>query len=406
MNRTHRINPTPRTRTAESFLVFAFLVSLPFFALGCGADRAGGVVASVVDSAGIGVVTAPGEDRPLAWTAEPVLEIHPLQEEGAGFFGVTDLGVLTGSRIAVLDGDSKRVVLYDEAGGFLAQYGREGSGPGEFQFPLDLVARPDGGVSVFDIMNRRLERFDANLSPEAPDPFQNVQYSGGGIAQAGSYLVLPTVDYGLPAPRPNLLVAMGVSDTLEIVRYTREEGGVITLESCGMQFSGMAPVFSPSTRWAPGPEGVVAVVGTERYEVDIYAPPEFSLRTRIRRQVPAIQATAELARATVGDGMSVMAAGGVRVCDADEVVQKRGFSAEVPPIAALALSPAGDLWLQRWAPEGEDRGIDILTLDGEYRGTLAPGFPFPDAFLGTDRIVVRERDELDLSSVVVYRVSR
>jgi len=78
----------------------------------------------------------------------------------------------------------------------------------------------------------------------------------------------------------------------------------------------------------------------------------------------------------------------------------------VPPIAQVAISPAGELFLQRWALEGEERAIDVLTLDGRYLGTLAPGFPFPEAFLGEDRVVVRERDELDLASVVVYRIHR
>jgi len=150
----------------------------------------------------------------------------------------------------------------------------------------------------------------------------------------------------------------------------------------------------------------VVVVGTDHYEVDLYAPPGFSLVRRIRRQVPAIPATEARARATVGDGMRMMSAAGVRICDATEVVEKRGFAPVVPPISAVAVSPNGEIFLQRWAPEGEDRPIDILTLDGEYQGTLTPGFPFPEAFLGGDRIVVSERDELDLSSVAVYRIGR
>ena len=148
------------------------------------------------------------------------------------------------------------------------------------------------------------------------------------------------------------------------------------------------------------------VVGTDRYEVDIYHPPDFSLERRVRRPVPTIRATEAMARATIGDGMRMMSAAGMRVCDAAEVVEKRGFAPEVPPIAAVAISPAGEIFLQRWAPEGEDRAIDVLTLDGEYLGTLSPGFPFPEAFLGSDRMVVSERDDLDLASVAVYRILR
>jgi len=361
---------------------------------------------TVVDSAGAALAPLPGQDRPLEWTAEAVLAIPPLEDEGNGFFGVTDLGVLRGNRIAVLDGDAKRVVVFDETGGFLAQYGREGSGPGEFQYPLELVPRPDGGVSVYDMMNRRLERFDERLSPLASDPLQGISYFGGGISHAGPFMVVPTTDFSDPAIRPEALSALGQADTVEIVRYVREGGGVITLESCGMRLSGVQRIFTPRTRWAAGGGGAVAVIATGGYEVDLYRQPSFSLERRIRRQVPVIRATEAMARATIGDAMRVVSAGGERVCDPGEVVEKRGFAPEVPPIADVVISPAGEIYLQRWAPEGEDRAVDVLTQEGAYLGTLAPGFPFPEGFLGEDRIVVTETDELDLASVAIYRVRR
>jgi len=360
----------------------------------------------VVDSAGVALVTVPGEDRALEWSAERVLTIPPLEDEGEGFFGVRDLAVLTRNRIAVLDGEAKRVVLFDEEGHFLAQYGREGSGPGEFQWPLDMAPRPDGGLSVFDMMNRRLERFDENLSPLASDPLQGISYFGGGIAHAGPFMVIPTTDFTDPAVRPQVLSAVAPGDTVEIVRYVREVGGVITLESCGMRLSGTEPIFGPTTVWTVGQDSILAVVGTGRYEVDLYRRPTFRLERRLRREVPVIQATEAMARATIGDAMRVVGAGGERVCDAQEVVEQRGYAPEVPPIAQVAISPAGELFLQRWAPRGEARAIDVLTLDGHYLGTLAPGFPFPEAFLGDEKMVVQERDELDLASVVVYRIRR
>ena len=148
------------------------------------------------------------------------------------------------------------------------------------------------------------------------------------------------------------------------------------------------------------------MVGTGGYEVDIHRGPEFSLERRIRREVPAIRATQAMAEAQVGDGMRVMTPVGERVCDAAEVVEEQGFASEVPPIARIAISPSGEIYLQRWATRGEERATDVLSPKGEYLGTLALGFPFPDAFLGTDRIVVQEEDEMELESVVVYRIVR
>jgi len=359
----------------------------------------------VVDSAGVTLVAGPGEDRPLGWTLEKAFEIQPLEDEGDGFFGVREVEVLDGDRIAVLDPDAKRVVVFDEDGRFLMQYGREGSGPGEFQFPFEMVAAPGGGVSVYDVMNARLERFDSTLTPGASDPLQ-VGYFGGHLDYVGPYMVVPTQDLTNTEDHIQTIVALGAADTIEVARFQREVGGAVTLESCGMQLSGMPRLFEAQLLWAAGPDGTLLVVGTDRYEVDMYRSPRFSLERRIRRAVPAIGATAQLAEESVGDGMRVMTPAGERVCDAGEVVEQRGFAPEVPPIAAIAVAPSGEIYVQRWALEAEDRAIDVLAPDGEYLGTLAPGFPFPDAFLGKDRIVVRAEDELGLTSVVVYRVQR
>lgn len=370
----------------------------------CGGET-DGPLTTVTDSAGVSLVDGPGDDRALEWEAERILEIAPVKDEGGGFFGVRDVEVVHGDRILVLDGEGKKIVLFDEEGEFVAQYGREGSGPGEFQYPVQLTVTPEGGVTVFDIFNRRLERFDSTLSPLSPDPLQ-IPYFGGHMAYAGAFLILPTTDPEDLIGRTEVLSALGKTDSLSIVRYSRAVSGPIQLESCGMRLSGIAPIFAPTMRWSAGPGGVVVVVATERYEVDVYREPGFRLERRIRRALPAIEATSETAEATVGDGMRVMTSLGERVCDAAEVVEKRGFEKDVPPIARVTVSPEGEILLQRWAPEGEPRLIDVLTLDGRYVGTLTAGFPFPEAFLGDDRILVTEEDELEMTSLVVYRITR
>lgn len=405
MRRTLRT--TARFRTARfcaARLYFLAGLLAPAILVGCGGVGAG-FATTVTDSVGVAVVTEAGIDHPLEWTAERILVISPADEDSAGFFEASDVDVLPGHRIVVLDRQGKKIVLFDEEGHLLAQYGREGSGPGEFQYPLELTVTPGGGVTVFDLMNRRLERFDSTLAPKAPDPFQ-VPYFGGRLAFAGPYLVLPTTDPTDLSSSTQILSALGPADSVEIVRYAREAGKPIQLESCGMGFSGMPRIFAPTTHWAAGQDGLVVVVGTGRYEVDLYRQPGFRLERRIRRAVPAIQATAEMAKASMGGAMRVMTSAGERVCDADEVVEQRGFAPQVPPISDVAVSPRGNIYLERWAPKDEPRSIDLLSPDGAYMGTLASGFPFPAAFLGDDRIVVTEEDEMGLRSVVVYRIER
>lgn len=96
-----------QTISCSAVLVVAYSAAL---LAACSGNEAGSGTL-VADSAGVTLVTGPGQDKLLAWTVEEVLRIPPLNDEGEGFFNVTELDVLAGDRIAVLDSDGKRVVL-------------------------------------------------------------------------------------------------------------------------------------------------------------------------------------------------------------------------------------------------------------------------------------------------------
>ncbi|HSM04997.1 MAG TPA: hypothetical protein VK858_10235, partial [Longimicrobiales bacterium] len=166
------------------------------------------------------------------------------------------------------------------------------------------------------------------------------------------------------------------------------------------------PLFSPGTRWTAGPDRAVFVAVTAGYDIDVYEPPTFALARRIHRPVPALEPTEELAVASVGDGMRVMTPAGARTCDPLEVVEQRGMASPVPPITELVVSPAGEIFVERWSLPDEEPAIDVLSSGGDYLGTLPPGFPLPEGFLDEDRFVVTEEDELGLQSVAVYALRR
>ncbi len=59
----------------------------------------------------------------------------------------------------VLDGVHHRVVVFDAEGALKFQFGSQGNGPGQFQFPLGISAGPDGKVYVADSGNHRVQIF-------------------------------------------------------------------------------------------------------------------------------------------------------------------------------------------------------------------------------------------------------
>lgn len=132
---------------------------------GCG-DSSPRPSADVVayDSAGVRVVVnhapawAEGEGWSLA--AEPALVIGAV--EGAAPYllsGVRDAIRLSDGRIVIANGGSRELRIYDAEGRYLDAYGREGSGPGEFNNLTSLHLLPGDSLAAWDGILRRLTIF-------------------------------------------------------------------------------------------------------------------------------------------------------------------------------------------------------------------------------------------------------
>ena len=67
---------------------------------------------------------------------------------------------LAGGRLYIADVQRHCVVISDLAGRYLSEFGRRGSGPGEFNFPTHISADSAGQVSVTDSLNYRVQVFD------------------------------------------------------------------------------------------------------------------------------------------------------------------------------------------------------------------------------------------------------
>ncbi|MCG6987316.1 MAG: hypothetical protein LJF06_03870, partial [Gemmatimonadetes bacterium] len=201
------------------------------------------------------------------------------------------------------------------------------------------------------------------------------------------------------------LVALGPTDTTVIATLRQPPGKNVELKSCGMGFTGMPPIFSPMLAWTTeGGRGVLVSGGTT-YDIDVYGTDGLSLRRRIRRDLPAVQATKELAVRSLGEGMKIGIPGGTRVCDPEEVVEQRGFAPVIPPVTDVKVAPGGDIWVDRWVPKGDQSLLDVFDSTGVYLGTLT-GAEMPVVFLGEDRVIVRRTDEMDVPFLTIYRMVR
>lgn len=368
----------------------------------CGSPDSDFVVRT--DSAGVEIVTHTGPDVALDWTFDPAFTLGGKETEPESFYSLNRSTVAVGpdGAVFVLDTDAKRVVVFDSTGTLLRTMGGDGGGPGEMRFPIALALLPDGSVGVFDIGKRGFVRFgtDGRILDEMPVTFG---YGGDPIHTVRGQLV--TAVSNLDRDRSLLIdavIAIAGDDTTRIVTVERPAGGVVTLASCGMQFNGMPPIFAPSLRWSPDGDGLF-VATDAAYAISLYR--DGRLSRIIRRELEPVVATEAAARAQVGDRMRVMAGGGVRTCDTDEVVEQRGFADVIPIIAALAKGPDGTLWVRRAGGPGNPQPVDVFDAAGTYLGSLPPDAPFPVAVLG-DRMAAIETDDMDVDRLVMYRVRR
>jgi hypothetical protein len=387
---------TPRTllRATTPLLVLA----------GCGGDDP--APASIrTDSAGIEIVTYPGPDRPSALTPREELRLGGREDDpNQSFFRVAagTVGADGAGNIYVLDYSANRVVVFDAEGNFVRTMGREGGGPGELGIAAGLLVDPDGSVGVIDFSKRGIVRFDPAGEPLPLQPIPPGFY-GGRVVSADGALFVTARKPGDNGPAAEALYRMTATDTTELASLALPAMKPIRLESCGMGFSGMPPLFNPTLRWdALGDRG--AVVTGEAYDIAVLEGGR-EVR-RIHRDIAPTPATEALALRQVGEAMQVRTEGGVRRCAPDEVVEQQGFAPVIPAITTVAISPDGRLWVQRGGVRDEPKAIDIYSPDGEYEGTLPAGSPFPILFLPDGRIGAAETDELDVTRLVVYAVDR
>lgn len=84
---------------------------------------------------------------------------------GTPFNMPSDAAVGRDGSLYVLDGVNHRVVVYDGEGRFQFQFGRRGTGLGQFAYPLGIATDPNGNVYVADSGNHRFQIFAADGKP-------------------------------------------------------------------------------------------------------------------------------------------------------------------------------------------------------------------------------------------------
>jgi len=365
--------------------------------------------------------------------AELVADLTIGQLEGPDeyMFGrVRSLAVASDGSIYAYDEHVKRLRKYAPDGTYVATFGREGGGPGEYEQPDGgLAVLPDGRIVLRDPANARLSVY----TPEG-------EYLDGWRIQGGLHtsrrlykdtagnlytMLRLNVDdeisdwrYGLIRYGPD-----GVpGDTLEPPDYGYE---VPEIQASGDRGSTSAWVpFTPRVIWAFSPLGYLVAGLPTRYTIDLLLAPDSILRIERGDWQPIPVKAEEKAE------HERIKTAGMRQLDPGWRWNGPPIPDSKPPYERFFIGDDGRIWVllyqeaqkvdidESFAEEDEPVGIpeltwiepvtfDVFEPDGRYLGTVrAPdGFSiYPTPVARGDTVWAVVEDKLDVPYILRFHI--
>jgi hypothetical protein len=341
------------------------------------------------------------------------------------FDAVLTVRELPSGKLLVTDLGPKTVILADFGSGTQATIGRNGQGPGEYQFPGELLPYRNDTTLLIDRVSRRFLTIaaDGTLGPTIPfpDAIQGLGEPRGTDRQGRIYF------QGSPFPGgPGEGTAREIPDTVPVLRWDRTTGRVDTvarvkIAALKMQVSGgpnarmvmMRPQpYAPADEWAVAPDGRIAVVRVGDYHVEwlgnaaVRGPPVGFERIRVGpvdRQAYLDNMRTSRNRITITRG------GGGRGPDLKPPELNEAdfeWPDYKPPFPARAglMSPEGQLWLARSTPAGDSTPTyDIFDGQGNLTGRVTLPIGRRAAGLGRGTLYAVRTDEDGLQWLERYR---
>ena len=409
----------------------------------CGGDTPARLTAAVDTVDGVEQLRYPAESAtPLDWSLDTTAVLGDAFAEDVYQFDGVNAGGLTADgtgNLYVLDRQGKRVLKYAPDGQHLATFGREGEGPGELSQPISLAVGPGDTVWVSDFSNTRFTGYPQDggdprtiaFPEEAGIPGQRLAAVEGGFLTSFAQLFFfrRGPGGGMNMSRGDgedgdertipVLHTNGSLEPLDTLWKSVEPPmDMVRLEAGGnVMITMMSREFYPDLLWDDFSDGGIVVSDSVAYALHLLAPDGGMVRT-VRRAPgprPTTEADRELARdrqrEEYGEGSGVrIGGGGLDPATQERLLQERlekmTFADLIPRVVALRVDPSDRIWVgvSQETPGEVDR-IDIYQHDGALIGELRD-VPFPDVFLGSHRIGVLRRDELDVQQLVLLDIGQ
>jgi hypothetical protein len=399
------------------------MIALAIMASGCvGEGSSSAANTSVRTDGAIRVVesTPVTVDSAKAWAISATPRLSIGVEDGPEHYQFSRIGSvarLDGGRIAVGDGGSSQLRLYDSAGVFITATGRPGQGPGEFgQFASLRVRRaPNGELLVDDNGNDRINVFDGDArylrtfklapAPNGPRVFLVDLFAdgtllasapdGGGRLDASVVGPLPPMQFSYLRYSPTGEYMGRVLTAVDRPRYVHAYGTIRHFP------------YIPLT---PEPKLVA-----RDSSVLVYRGPaaEVEQWTTSGRQEGAIRWRSGGAR-TVASVWDRYVAESLEDMQGEQRAQYQHYyqqtlplPTDVPEAEALMVDEERNLWIRRYRLPWETvQHWDIFAPDGAWITALDTPDRLAISQIGRDFLLGTHRDSLGVERVQLYGLTR
>lgn len=372
------------------------------------------------DSAGVTIVSsaAPAWGLETGWRASetPALVIGRLDgPDELQLFDVTDATVLADGRIAVANSGTSEIRFYDAAGEYLSRAGGEGDGPGEFRALASIHRMDDDSILAWDRRLLRVSVFSPDgtlarsfrLEPPGEGVFPSLEdrFEDGSLLVSAPRLVSPADlpdDFGVVGtPFPYMRYSPEGVPEDSIDEFSRGRSLIRTQER---GFSFFTIPFGPPWQVVAGRSAVYVSTGDQ---IEVRSPEAAWRPTAIRRRsfdtIPVTDAL--LDREFGAEWEDFENADYVRL--AREAYDAMPLPEHVAAFDRLLVDPGGFLWARRYLLSGRPSAAwSVFDPQGEWLGDVALPAGLQVYEIGDDYVLGRERDELAIEQVLMYRIEK
>jgi predicted membrane-bound mannosyltransferase/sugar lactone lactonase YvrE len=99
------------------------------------------------------------DGQPIQMWGQYGQPLPEVPESSSFFWGPRGIAVSEDGRVFLADTGNKRIVVFDEDGNYLTEFGSAGFDPGQFDEPVGVAVANDGTVYVTDTWNQRIQSF-------------------------------------------------------------------------------------------------------------------------------------------------------------------------------------------------------------------------------------------------------